>query len=186
MRKHLSKIFLLTAALCLLLAGCGQSGQNAETLPENSTEQSEQAEQPAQAPTGEAEGDEPAAPEETPEPDEQTYTDNFSVDQAAAEAFAQKIQAVVADKDMEGLADLMMFPNYVGFPEDAQFVETREDFLALDPSQVFAEDLLTEVSSADISSLEPSQAGFVLSASGRPNIVFGVAEGSLAIVGINY
>lgn len=43
MRKHLSKIFLLTAALCLLLAGCGQSGQNAETLPENSTEQSEQA-----------------------------------------------------------------------------------------------------------------------------------------------
>ena len=88
MRKHLSKIFLLTAALCLLLAGCGQSGQNAETLPENSTEQSEQAEQPAQAPTGEAEGDEPAAPEETPETDEQTYTDNFSVDQAAAEAFA--------------------------------------------------------------------------------------------------
>ena len=100
MRKHLSKIFLLTAALCLLLAGCGQSGQNAETLPENSTEQSEQAEQPAQAPTGEAEGDEPAAPEETPETDEQTYTDNFSVDQAAVEAFAQKIQAVVADKDM--------------------------------------------------------------------------------------
>lgn len=186
MRKHLSKIFLLTAALCLLLAGCGQSGQNAETLPENSTEQGEQAEQPAQAPTGEAEGDEPAAPEETPETDEQTYTDNFSVDQAAAEAFAQKIQAVVADKDMEGLADLMMFPNYVGFPEDAQFVETREDFLALDPSQVFTEDLLTEVSTADISSLEPSQAGFVLSASGRPNIVFGVAEGSLAIVGINY
>lgn len=183
MRKYLSKALLLTAALCLLLTGCGQSGQNVETLPEDPAGQSEQAEQP---PAEKAENDEQTAPGETPETDEQTYTDNFSVDQAAAEAFAQKIQAVVADKDLEGLADLMMFPNYVGFPEDAQFVDTREEFLALDADRVFAEDLLTEISTADLSSLKPSQAGFILSASGCPNIVFGVAEGGLAIVGINY
>ncbi|WP_292919659.1 MULTISPECIES: hypothetical protein [environmental samples] len=34
--------------------------------------------------------------------------------------------------------------------------------------------------------LSPSMAGFSLSASGKPNIVFGVAEGKLAVLAINY
>ena len=184
MRRHLNKMILL-AALCLLLTGCGQDRQDEGTLHEEApTEQSEPAEQPSAA-----EPDTPDIPE-AGAPDAETaqtpYEDNFSVDHADAEAFAQKIQATVADKDLEGLADLMQFPNYVGFPEDAQFVDTREDFLALGADRIFTEALLTEISTADLSALEPSQAGFSLSASGCPNIVFGVSEGRLAIVGINY
>lgn len=186
MQKYFRKMILLVATLCLLLTGCGQSAQSSETLPETpSAGQSEQAEQPS------ADETENTTPPSTEVPEEETseqeiYTDNFSVDQAAVEAFAQEIQAIVADKDLEGLADLMVFPNYVGFSDDPQFVDTREEFLALGADRVFTEDLLTEISTADTTALEPSQAGFALSASGCPNIVFGVSEGHLAIVGINY
>ena len=187
MPKYLRKLSLLAAALCLLLTGCGQDTSSNETPPASSSS-SQETQQPA---------DEETAPEETPEeaPDaqapeedteEQTYTDNFSVDQAAVQAFAQDIQQVVADQDLEGLADLVSFPVYLGFADDPQSVETREDFVALGADRIFTEALLTEISTADTSTLEPSQAGFALSTSGRPNIVFGVSNGHLAIVGINY
>ena len=193
MPKYLRKLILLAAALCLLLTGCGQDTSSNETPSESaSSGQSQETQQPA--------GEE-TAPEETPDktpaeaPDaqapeedagEQTYTDNFSVDQAAVQAFAQDIQQVVADQDLEGLADLVSFPVYLGFADDPQSVETREDFVALGADRIITEDLLTEISTADTSALEPSRAGFALSASGRPNIVFGVSNGHLAIVGINY
>lgn len=193
MPKYLRKWILLAAALCLLLTGCGQDTSSNETPSESaSSGQSQETQQPA--------GEE-TAPEETPDktpaeaPDaqapeedagEQTYTDNFSVDPAAVQAFAQDIQQVVADQDLEGLADLVSFPIYLGFADDPQSVETREDFVALGADRIFTEDLLTEISTADTSALEPSRAGFALSASGRPNIVFGVSNGHLAIVGINY
>lgn len=182
MYKCLRNLLLLTAAVCLLLTGCGQKGQNTQTseTDDPAVEQNESAQQPSGG-----EEDAEAQPEEKEETEE-TYTDNFSVDQEAVEAFAQKIQAAAADKDLEGLADLMMFPNYVGFPDDPQFVDTREDFLALGAERVFTEELLTELSTADLSALNPSEAGFILSASGCPNVIFGVAEGHLAIVGINY
>ena len=176
MRRYLMSTVLLLALLCLL-AGCGQ--RQAEAPEEQ---------QPSAGETAGAED----APQEAPETQEtqaetgQAYTDNFSVDQAGAEAFAAEIQAAVADRDLEGLADLMTFPNYVGFAEDPQFVDTREDFLALDADRIFSEELLSEIAAADLSALEPSEAGFLLSGSGCPNIVFGVSEGRLAIVGINY
>lgn len=191
MPKYLRKWILLAAALCLLLTGCGQDTSSNETPPASSSSSQE-----TQQPAGEE-----TAPEETPDktpaeaPDaqapeedagEQTYTDNFSVDPAAVQAFAQDIQQVVADQDLEGLADLVSFPIYLGFADDPQSVETREDFVALGADRIFTEDLLTEISTADTSALEPSRAGFALSASGRPNIVFGVSNGHLAIVGINY
>lgn len=70
-----------------------------------------------------AEAPDAQAPEE--DAGEQTYTDNFSVDPAAVQAFAQDIQQVVADQDLEGLADLVSFPIYLGFADDPQSVETR-------------------------------------------------------------
>ena len=183
MPKYLCKLILLAAALCLLLTGCGQDTSSNETPPASSSS-SQETQQPADEETAPEEAPDAQAPEEDTE--EQTYTDNFSVDQAAVQAFAQDIQQVVADQDLEGLADLVSFPVYLGFADDPQSVETREDFVALGADRIFTEDLLTEISTADTSTLEPSQAGFALSTSGRPNIVFGVSNGHLAIVGINY
>ena len=160
--------------LALLLTGCGQDTSSNETPPASSSS-SQETQQPA---------DEETAPEETPEeaPDAQAPEE----DTEAVQAFAQDIQQVVADQDLEGLADLVSFPVYLGFADDPQSVETREDFVALGADRIFTEALLTEISTADTSTLEPSQAGFALSTSGRPNIVFGVSNGHLAIVGINY
>lgn len=92
----------------------------------------------------------------------------------------------MADQDLEGLADLMMFPNYVGFTEDPAFVNTREEFTALGADRIFTQEMCDQIAAAETEDLQPSEAGFVLSADGRPNIIFGVNEGHLAIVGMNY
>lgn len=181
-------LMLLAAALCLMLAGCGQRSQPSSQEPPVQSGQTD----PTGA--GEAEAADPGEeePEEAPqedaagEEDAPTYADNFDVDAEAAADFAQKIQAVVADQDLEGLADLMMFPNYVGFTEDPAFVNTREEFIALGADRIFTQEMCDQIAAAETEDLQPSEAGFVLSADGRPNIIFGVNEGHLAIVGMNY
>ena len=65
-------------------------------------------------------------------------------------------------------------------------VETREDFLKLGADTVFTEELLESVENADIENFQPSMAGFSISDGGTANINFGVADGTLAINGINY
>ena len=172
MQKKL--IFLaLTGPLCLSLAGCGQSGS---TSPEGGS--SPQAEQPAEETAGEDGGrtpEEDGADTEAPQ-----YTDNFSIDTEAVTAFAEQIQAAVAEKD------LASYPLYIGFSDGGESVESREDLIALEADRIFSEELVSEIAGADPGGLAPSKAGFALSASGRPNVVFSVVDGRLAIVGINY
>ena len=177
-------IFLvLTGLLCLSLAGCGQSGS---TPPEEDS--SAQTEQPAELPAEETTGEEDAgqAPEGGADTEAPQYTDNFSVDTEAVTAFAEQIQAAVAEKDLEALADLASYPLYIGFSDGGQSVESREDLIALGADRIFTEELLSEIAGADPAGLAPSKAGFALSTSGRPNVVFSVVDGRLAIVGMNY
>ena len=191
------KLFLaagLTAVM--VLAGCGQNAAEEKDLGQE-TEQVEEAEQETAAETEQAE--EAAQPEEEGGAQEETeasseasaegqlYEDNFAVDEDAVVAFGEKIQEAVAAKDMEALADLTAFPVYVGLPDTDGIVETREDFLALGAEQVLTNELVSSVEQADLSGQEPSMAGFVVAdESGRPNIIFGVVEGKLAVTGINY
>ena len=170
MQKKL--IFLaLTGLLCLSLAGCGQSGS---TSPEGGS--SPQAEQPAEETAGEDGGRTPE--EDGVDTEAPQYTDNFSIDTEAVTAFAEQIQAAVAEKDLE--------PLYIGFSDGGESVESREDLIALEVDRIFSEELVSEIAGADPGGLAPSKAGFALSASGRPNVVFSVVDGRLAIVGINY
>lgn len=115
----------------------------------------------------------------------ETYEDNFTVDSSAATAFAQRIQQAVADRDLEALADLTAFPVYVGLPEVGA-VETRDAFLRLDSDAVFSPALTDAIAQADMTHLQPSMAGFTLSAGSTADIIFGVVNGTLAITGINY
>lgn len=95
MQKKL--IFLaLTGLLCLSLAGCGQSGS---TSPEGGSSPCRRS-QPAEETAGEDGGrtpEEDGADTEAPQ-----YTDNFSIDTEAVTAFAEQIQAAVAEKDLGG------------------------------------------------------------------------------------
>lgn len=122
--------------------------------------------------------------EETAQTSE-VYEDNFAVDSKAAKEFAEKVKEAAAQKDLEALAELTAFPVYVGLP-DAGVVETREDFLNLGAEAVFTDELLESVEKADIENFQPSMAGFSISDGGTANINFGVADGKLAINGINY
>ena len=195
------KLFLaagLTAVM--VMAGCGQNAAE-EKNPEQETEQVEETEQEssvedaqteAEAVDGGQSKEEGSAQEETEASPEgsaegQLYEDNFAVDEDAVVDFGEKIQEAVAAKDMEALADLTAFPVYVGLPDTDGVVETREDFLALGAEQVLTDELVSSVEQADLSGQEPSMAGFVVAdESGRPNIIFGVVEGKLAVTGINY
>ena len=192
---------LLAAGLTavMVMAGCGQDSakdtaeQETEQTEEVSTEETEQTEDAAESTpedesTAEADSQTDAGDSQAENAgEEQTYEDNFAVDSEAVSAFADKIKEAVAAKDMEALADLTSFPVYVGIPDTDGMVETRDDFLALGADQVLTDELLESVASADMSGQEPSMAGFVVAGeSGRPNIIFGVVEGKLAITGINY
>lgn len=112
------------------------------------------------------------------------YEDNFAVETSVAAAFADKIKEAVAAKNIEALADLTAFPVYVGVVKGG--VETREEFIALGAEKIYTPELLEAVKDADVSNLSPSMAGFSISKDGKPNIIFGVVEGRLAISGINY
>ena len=101
-------------------------------------------------------------------------------------AFGEEVKSVVADKDFEALADLAAFPLYIGFTDGGVSVETREDFIALGEDKIFTQELIDAIAAADVDSLSASRAGFSLTDTGAPNIVFGVREGRLAIQGINY
>ena len=160
------KTLLKIAAVCVLgavLAGCGNGQQEISlTVPEETQQETTQATEA-----------------------QQTYADNFAVDTAAAEEFAQKVKDAAAAKDLEGLAELTAFPVYVGLP-GVGGVETREDFLKLGAEAVFTQELMEAVAAADIDNLQPSRAGFAISNGTTANIIFGARDGILAISGINY
>ncbi len=84
---------------------------------------SPQAEQPAEETAGEDGGrtpEEDGADTEAPQ-----YTDNFSIDTEAVTAFAEQIQAAVAEKNLEALADLASYPLYIGFSDGGESVESQ-------------------------------------------------------------
>lgn len=158
----------------------GQTSSNAETV------RFEEDEANAGADTEGTEGTQTdPVQEETDEAVPSEMTDNFSVDPGAAADYAAAIKEAVAQKDMEKLADLTGFPVYVGL-EGVDVVDTREDFLALDSSAVFSEEMCSAIEQADASDLEASKAGFTLMGETGPGITFGVVNGELRITGINY
>lgn len=114
------------------------------------------------------------------------YEDNFSVDSSAVADFANEIKNVVAAQDLSALADLASYPLYIGFSEGGISVNTKEELLELGAERIFTPELEEAVEATEESSLSPSMAGFSMTKDGRPNVVFGVTGGRLAIQGINY
>ena len=94
-----------------------------------------------------------------------------------AAVFARDIKAAVADKDLEALADLAAFPLYMGFSEGGVSVDSREDFIALGEDTVFTQELVDAIAAADESNLPASRAGFSLTDTGAPNVVFALLPG---------
>lgn len=178
MKKSLSVLMMAAMVAGTSLTAC--SSKPAETTAaETTAEAAESTENEAtEAEAEEAEAEENEAEEETLSEEELTdlYRD-----------FGEALQDVIADKDMEEVAELMVYPSYIGI-DDGIVVESEEDFLALDADKVFTDELIAAVEAADVDAIELVEAGFVVGdESGAPNVTFGLDEdGTIGIVGINY
>lgn len=182
---------LWIAGAVLLAAGCqSPEAEVPETTKEITVETESQRESGKDPETTETTG-EPVSetvPELIPETSaKRAADDNFSVEEAKTEAFARLIKEAAAGKDLETLAELAAFPLYVGFSDGGVSVETKEDFLALGTEKIFTTEWVDSILRAEEKDLPPSMAGFVLSGGkGQPNVVFGLRDGELAVLGINY
>lgn len=186
---------LLTTVMVLSFVACGSQGNGIATSAESTvTSESQTTESSAEASTAESPATETTAEATTEMANETSanaasgtsYEDNFAVPTEDAVAFAEKIQAAVADEDLEALADLTNYPVYVSIA-DGSVVESKEDLIALGSDNIFTKEMKESIANADLSDLSPSMAGFTLYSTGdAPNMIFGVREGVLGINGMNY
>ena len=191
------QIAILLALTTMMIAGCGSNTKNADsqTKVSTSTETTDEASsdetdtEETDSNSGETANEATDSQQEAADPGDGNYEDNFAVSHEAAVDFAEKIISAVAAKDQEALADLVNYPVYIGFKDEGQTVDTKEDFMKLDASELFTDDLLNAVANADESEdvLSPSMAGFNLySNDASASLTFSVQDGKLGVTGINY
>lgn len=191
------QIAILLALTTMMIAGCGSNTKNADSQTEvsTSTETTDEASsdetdtEETDSNSGETANEATDSQQEAADPGDGNYEDNFAVSHEAAVDFAEKIKSAVAAKDQEALADLVNYPVYISFKDDGQTVDTKEDFMKLEASELFTDDLLNAVANADESEdvLSPSMAGFNLySNDASASLTFSVQDGKLGVTGINY
>ena len=191
------QIAILLALTTMMIAGCGSNTKNADSQTEvsTSTETTDEASsdetdtEETDSNSGETANEATDSQQEAADPGDGNYEDNFAVSHEAAVDFAEKIKSAVAAKDQEALADLVNYPVYIGFKDEGQTVDTKEDFMKLDASELFTDDLLNAVANADESEdvLSPSMAGFNLySNDASASLTFSAQDGKLGVTGINY
>lgn len=191
------QIAILLALTTMMIAGCGSNTKNADSQTEvsTSTETTDEASsdetdtEETDSNSGETANEATDSQQEAADPGDGNYEDNFAVSHEVAVDFAEKIKSAVAAKDQEALADLVNYPVYISFKDEGQTVDTKEDFMKLDASELFTDDLLNAVANADESEdvLSPSMAGFNLySNDASASLTFSVQDGKLGVTGINY
>lgn len=106
------------------------------------------------------------------------------LEQSEIKPFAEKVQKAVADKDMEALAGLCVYPVYVSLGEgQGEEIADESAFLKMDAGQIFTESLLKEIADTDVDTLEQFGAGVIM---GEENsIIFNNVDGQAAITSIN-
>ena len=106
------------------------------------------------------------------------------LEQSEIKPFAEKVQKAVADKDMEALAGLCVYPVYVSLGEgQGEEIADEAAFLKMDADKIFTESLLKEIADTDVDTLEQFGAGVIMG--GENSIIFNNVDGQAAITGIN-
>lgn len=161
------KFMLAAGILILACAGCGtQKAENAASVDD--------------VPVIEAETE-----NEPSESEVEEKNDNYEdLEEKGAEggtaAFAEQIQAAMADQDLEALADLCAYPLAV----NGEVVENKEAFMELGADVIFTEERCAVIAAVDVSTLEETMAGVIMG-DDVPNIIFKSVDGVLGITGIN-
>ncbi len=78
-------------------------------------------------------------------------------------SYAKELVEIVKNKDMEGLADHIDFPAFISCVKtNGGMVDTKEDFMKLDPAEIFSDEMEAAIEKVDVETLEPVMAGIVL------------------------
>ncbi len=101
------------------------------------------------------------------------------------EAFAEKIQEAVGDRDLEALANLLVYPCvFITADEETITLNNREDLFKQNPDMVFGDDLMVAVANVDTVSLNVTDKGVTMG-EGTSKITFQErSDGSFGIVEI--
>lgn len=111
-----------------------------------------------------------------------------SLEESDYKGFAEKIQHIFSERDIEALARLCAYPVYVTTEANTEGLDVADAAgLKAQKDDIFTDAMLQAVAGTDPDRLTPSQAGiFVGSESGSPGLFFSLAEdGYLKIMGIN-
>lgn len=113
--------------------------------------------------------------------------DSRATFEADAKNMAEDFQTIIADKDMASVATYLNYPCYIGTVNGGITVNTEDEFLSLEVSDVISDALVEAVTSDVISENTVSEAGLVVGAEeGKPNVIFNQDEyGTIGISGIN-
>lgn len=184
MRKSIYTLMVSTLIAAASMTAC--SSQPSETTAAESTQEND-----TLAESSDASETTTAGEKET----SQTTDADHAEDETLSEkeitelyrGFARSLQSIIANKNMNDLAELLVYPSYIGI-DDGIVVNNRTEFMALDADKVFTDALIEAVKTADVSSTELTKAGFIVGdPSGKPAVTFGLdKEGSIGITAINY
>lgn len=111
-----------------------------------------------------------------------------SLEESDYKGFAEQIQHIFSERDIEALAQLCAYPVYVTTEANTEGLDVADATgLKAQKDDIFTDAMLQAVAGVDPDRLTPSQAGiFVGSESGSPGLFFSLAEdGYLKIMGIN-
>lgn len=111
-----------------------------------------------------------------------------SLEESDYKGFAEHIQHIFSERDIEALAQLCAYPVYVTTEANTEGLDVADAAgLKAQKDDIFTDAMLQAVAGVDPNRLTPSQAGiFVGSESGSPGLFFSLAEdGYLKIMGIN-
>ncbi len=202
MRKKLVLICILGLMSVLLAAGCGKKDTGAEatevvtTVAESLAETEEVIEETVNDTTSplaaagfsdieaETEDDEQAGPGADVEETEEKVSANDSRD--AFEAFAERIQEIVADKDLEALGEILVYPCTIDATDGEPLEITDPDTLMKqNPDQIFGDNLMLMIATVDTAVLEETGSKVIMGEEGIEIVFKELSKGNYGIIEIH-
>lgn len=189
MRKSIYTLMVSTLIAAASMTAC--SSQPSETTTAETTAAESTQENGTSAESSDASETTTAGEKETAQTTDADHAEDETLSEKEItelyRGFARSLQSIIANKNMNDLAELLVYPSYIGI-DDGIVVNNRTEFMALDADKVFTDALIEAVKTADVSSNELTKAGFIVGdPSGKPAVTFGLdKEGSIGITAINY
>ncbi|MBE5984701.1 MAG: hypothetical protein E7248_15565 [Paenibacillaceae bacterium] len=188
LRKRFGIVCFIIALAVFFAAGCGKKGESAAgtgagQITESEAADSNMKKSVSESSTEEAVSSEDGEPDSLMKDQEETQADEtYGGPGKQAEAFAEKIQEAVSDKNLEELAELIAYPCvFINGDQETIILKKQEDLLKLNPDMVFGDDLMVSIAKVDTATLKKSDVGIVMG-EGPSRIVFQeTADGSIGI-----